>query len=108
MKPRQRAAGPTWRLPPPAPGPDEDAVFVACRCGTDMSFAWPRAREAVRCFACGNRFARPGHLPASPALPPWRPPAPPPVVTRAGALLLLLTAIAAGLLGAALTIFLLR
>lgn len=73
-----------------------------------MSFAWPREREAVRCFACGNRFSRPGHLPAPQALPPWRPPGPRPWVTRSVALLVVLTAIAAGLLGAALTIALLR
>jgi hypothetical protein len=73
-----------------------------------MSFAWPRERACVRCFACGNRFSRPGHLPVAPALPPWRPPAPPPRVTRSVALLLLLTAIAAGLLGAAMAIALMR
>ena len=73
-----------------------------------MSFAWPRERDAVRCFACGNRFSRPSHLPVTPSLPPWRPPVPPPRVTRSGALLLLLTAIAAGLLGAALAMALMR
>ena len=53
--------------------PDLLRVFVACRCGTDMSFAWPAERDAVRCFACGARFGRPAHLPAAVPSPPWTP-----------------------------------
>lgn len=103
---RMPASGPAWRDPAPPPPADPDRVFVACRCGTDMTFAWPAEREDVRCFACGARFARPAHLPRAPRLPPWTPDPPPPRAARSIALVLALTAIAAGLLGAALALLL--
>ncbi|MCO5168826.1 MAG: hypothetical protein M9894_21005 [Planctomycetes bacterium] len=98
---RQPAHGPTWRAPAPRAA-EADDVFVVCRCGTDMSFRWPTDREAVRCFACGSRFPRPGHLPAPAAVPPWQPAAARPRrLTWGLALLLLLVTLAAGALGAA-------
>jgi hypothetical protein len=35
---------------------------VFCCCGVDMEFVWPRGQDAVRCFGCGRRFARPDHF----------------------------------------------
>ncbi|MBX3468093.1 MAG: hypothetical protein KF878_14570 [Planctomycetes bacterium] len=104
MTGRQPAHGPTWRLPGARAREPED-VLVVCRCGTDMSFRWPSTRDAVRCFACGSRFPRPGHLPAPVAVPPWRPAAGRPRrLTWRLALLLLLVALTAGALGAALAL----
>ncbi|MCW8141673.1 MAG: hypothetical protein KIT58_22440 [Planctomycetota bacterium] len=104
MTGRQPAHGPTWRLPAPRL-PELDDVLVVCRCGTDMSFRWPSTRDAVRCFACGSRFPRPGHLPAPVPVPPWRPAAAHPQrLTWRLALLLVLVALTAGALGAALTL----
>lgn len=101
---RMPPAGPAWRPPAAPPSPESERVFVACRCGTDMSFAWPAERDDVRCFACGLRFPRPAHLPAARRLPPWVA-APPRRLPGRGALLVLfLTALAAGLLGAALAL----
>lgn len=102
---RHQAAGPTWRPPARPQAVEPERVFVACRCGTDMSFVWPRGRLDVRCFACGARFDRPGHLPSTPPPPAWRPaPRPRLAVTRSLVVLLLLVAVTAGLLGAALAL----
>ncbi len=102
---RHGAAGPTWRAPARPSDLEPEQVFVACRCGTDMSFLWPRGRPDVRCFACGARFGRPVHLPAPAAPPAWQPGPPPRLrLTRPLAALLLLVAVTAGLLGAALAL----
>ncbi len=104
MSERHGAAGPTWR-PPARVDLEPEQVFVACRCGTDMSFPWPRGRADVRCFACGARFDRPAHLPAPAPAPVWRPTPPGRLaLTRPLLLLLLLVAVTAGLLGAALAL----
>lgn len=105
MSERHVAAGPAWRPPARLADFEPEQVFVACRCGADMSFLWPRGRLDVRCFACGARFDRPAHLPAPAPAPVWRPaPSPRLTLTRPLLLLLLLVAVAAGLLGAALAL----
>lgn len=106
MSGRQPPAGPTWRAPQPRLGLELEQVFVVCRCGADMLFRWPGQRADVRCFACGARFERPGHLPAAAPPPAWRPTVPARGLTLTRPLLglLLLVALAAGLLGAALTL----
>lgn len=74
---------------------------MACRCGVDMEFLWPRGADAVRCFGCGASFPRPGHLPA-PRRFSWTPSAPPPSRWRAlrwHLPLLLLVLLAGALLG---------
>lgn len=81
---RPPAQGPTWRAATgPRPAWEAERAFVACRCGVDMDFLWPRGAEAVRCFGCGASFPRPGHLPP-PVRFVWRPDAPAPPVWRAG------------------------
>jgi hypothetical protein len=97
---RSPAQGPTWRQPRPARWELERA-FVACRCGVDMEFTWPRSAEAVRCFGCGASFPRPGHLPPVVRFR-WAPDAPAP--SRAGGArqhlpLLALVLLAGALLG---------
>jgi hypothetical protein len=52
----------------------EEWTFVACRCGVDMQFEWPRTRQTIRCFGCGARFRRPSHLSPQQILTPWRRP----------------------------------
>ena len=59
---REPPQGPTWRTARAGTFEPERA-FVACRCGVDMEFLWPRSAAAVRCFGCGSSFPRPGHLP---------------------------------------------